>query len=151
MKRILILAFVATFCLSGFAQEKKATPATPQKAATTEVKATSATSKADVNQSTNQTVVIQTNGVCGMCKDRFMENVPFFKGVKDCKYDMATSKLTVIYDLQKTDADAIRQGISKWGYSADAVKADEAARAKLPACCRADKKAGAHENCGGQH
>ena len=142
MKKIVILALVATCCLSGFAQqEKKAATAAPQKAAIA----------ADVKQSTDQTVVIQTNGVCGMCKDRFMENVPFFKGVKDCKYDTETSKLTVTYDSKKTDTDAIRHGISKLGYNADEVKADVNARAKLPACCRAEKKAGKHEGCSGHH
>jgi copper chaperone CopZ len=57
-----------------------------------------------------------------MCRDRFLENVPFFKGVKDCKYDMATAKLAVTYDSKKTDVDSIRQGISKLGYSAEWVR-----------------------------
>jgi hypothetical protein len=64
---------------------------------------------------------------------------------------METSKLTVTYDSKKTDANAIRQGISKLGYNADAVKADADARAKLPACCRAEKKTGKHEGCSGHH
>jgi copper chaperone CopZ len=140
MKKILILALVATCCLSGFAQEKKANTATT---------AAPAAAKAAVKQSPDKTAIIQTNGVCGMCRDRFMENVPFFKGVKDCKYDMATAKLAVTYDSKKTDVDAIRQGISKLGYSADAVKADADARAKLPACCRVDKEPG--QGCGGHH
>jgi len=136
MKKILISALIATCFLSGMAQEKK----TVTTASPIEKKATSEVAK---------TVVIQTNGVCGMCKERFMDNVPFFKGVKDCQYDLATAKLTVTYDSKKTTVEAIRQGISKLGYNADDVIADEAARAKLPACCRAAKKAGIHDSCGG--
>ena len=34
------------------------------------------------------TITIQTNGVCKQCADRFMSNVPYFKGVTDCRYDM---------------------------------------------------------------
>ncbi|MDR2868265.1 MAG: heavy-metal-associated domain-containing protein [Bacteroidales bacterium] len=135
MKRTLILALVAILSLSGFAQTKK--------------EAIDDSKKPEVQQM----VVIQTNGVCGMCKDRIMENVPFFKGISDCSYDMATSKVTVKYDPKKTTPDAIRQGISKIGYDADAVKADAAVRAKLPACCRADKKdasQGSSSHCG-QH
>ncbi|MDR1346047.1 MAG: heavy-metal-associated domain-containing protein [Bacteroidales bacterium] len=143
MKRNLILVLVAALSLSGFAQEKKTAPI-PQKAAP-------AVQQTNVQQSTEQSVVIQTNGVCGMCKDRFMDNVPFFKGVKDCKYDMANAKLTVTYNSRKTSPDAIRQGISKLGYNADAVQADAAVRAKLPACCRADKKADGVPSCEGHH
>ena len=64
MKRALILAIMAVFSLSAFAQK-----------------------------SNIQTVVIQTNGVCQKCADKFSENVPFFKGVKTYSYDMKTAKL----------------------------------------------------------
>ena len=92
-----------------------------------------------------QTVTIQTNGVCQKCADKFKENVPYFKGVKSYTYDMKTAKLTINYDSKKTNPDQLRQQISKLGYNADNVKADAAARAKLPACCRAEKSSG----CGG--
>ena len=91
-----------------------------------------------------QTVTIQTNGVCQKCADKFKENVPYFKGVKSYTYDMKTAKLTINYDSKKTNPDQLRQQISKLGYNADNVKADPAARAKLPACCRVEKS-----GCGG--
>ena len=89
------------------------------------------------------TITIQTNASknCKSCVNRFKENVPFFKGVKDYTFDTATAKLTVTYDTKKTTADQIRKQISDLGYDADKVKANEAARAKLPACCR-------KESCG---
>lgn len=96
-----------------------------------------------------QTVTIQTNGVCQKCADKFKENVPYFKGVKSYTYDMKTAKLTINYDSKKTNPDQLRQQISKLGYNADNVKADEAARAKLPACCRATKGCGGCGGCGG--
>ena len=86
-----------------------------------------------------QTIVIQTNGVCGKCQEKIMGNIPYEKGVTDCNYDMKTSKVTVTYNPSKTNPDNIRQAISKLGYDADDVIADAAARAKLPACCRAEK------------
>ena len=91
-----------------------------------------------------QTVTIQTNGVCQKCADKFKENVPYFKGVKSYTYDMKTAKLTINYDAKKTNPDQLRTEISKLGYNADNVKADAAARAKLPACCRVEKS-----GCGG--
>ncbi len=89
-----------------------------------------------------KTVTIQTNGKCGRCANVMKTSVPTFQGVQTCVYDMATAKITVTYDTKVTTPDAIRQGISKLGYDADAVKANPEARAKLPACCRGEAKCG---------
>jgi cation transport ATPase len=86
------------------------------------------------------TITIQTNGVCKQCADRFMSNVPYFKGVTDCRYDMQTSKLFIAYKWKKTNPDKLRKQISKLGHSADDVPADPKARAKLPACCRMEDR-----------
>lgn len=104
-----------------------------------------------VQTTTIQKVVIQTNGVCEKCENLFRENVPFFKGVKDYSYDSKTSKMTITYDSKKTSPDQLRQQISKLGYNADNVKADAAARAKLPACCQVEKKAAHSDGCDHDH
>ncbi len=116
-------------------QSGKATTTATAKPAT----ATTAQSKS----STYATITIQTNASknCKSCINRFKENVPFFKGVKEYTFDPATVKLTVTYDTKKSTADQIRKQISDLGYDADKVKANPAARAKLPACCR-------KESCG---
>lgn len=125
MKRVLILAIMAVFSLSAFAQKSNV-----------------------------QTVVIQTNGVCQKCADKFSENVPYFKGVKTYSYDMKTAKLTINYDASKTDPDQLRKQISKLGYNADNVPADKAAREALPACCKGKSSCSpANKTCqnGGEH
>ncbi|MCQ2284335.1 MAG: heavy-metal-associated domain-containing protein [Bacteroidales bacterium] len=117
MKKLILLLVMAVFTVGGInAQNSKVTAVS--------AKATS--------------ITIQTNASknCQSCTDRFKENVPFFKGVKDYQYDAKTAKLTITYDAAKTNPDQIRKEISKMGYDADNVKADPAARAKLPACCR---------------
>lgn len=114
MKKLILLALVSLITLGVSAQQTKTA------------------SKGE------QTVTIQTNGVCQKCADKFKENVPYFKGVKSYNYDMKTSKLTINYDSKRTNPDQLRQEISKLGYNADNVKADAAARAKLPACCRVE-------------
>ena len=118
MKKLILLALVSLITLGANAQQSKAA------------------SKGE------QTVTIQTNGVCQKCADKFKENVPYFKGVKSYTYDMKTAKLTINYDAKRTNPDQLRQEVSKLGYNADNVKADQAARAKLPACCRAEKGSG---------
>ncbi|MBN2613568.1 MAG: cation transporter [Bacteroidales bacterium] len=79
---------------------------------------------------------IATSAQCEMCKDRIEEAMAFERGVKKANLDVETALLKVEYDSRKTSADRIRQAVSKTGYDADDVKADEKAYAKLPACCK---------------
>ena len=105
-------------------------------------------------KSNNETIVIQTNGVCEMCKKLFTEKVPYFKGIVDFSYDVKTAKMTVTYNPKKTTPAEIRKGISDLGYNADDVKANPEARAKLPECCRKPAHTCPHSGsgCGGhQH
>lgn len=93
-----------------------------------------------------QTITIQTNGTCEHCKKVMMENVPQWKGVEKCSYDLKTAKLTITYQPQKTSPETLRTAISQLGYDADNVKADAEARAKLPSCCTQTNKG---QGCGG--
>jgi len=146
MKKLAILIFAALIGFSAAAQSTKTAvdskSTSKQPAVNTTVKQTPASTTTSI-----QKVVIQTNGVCSKCEALFKENVPFFKGVKDYTYDPKTSKMTITYDSKKTNPDMLRQQISKLGYNADNVKADPAARAKLPACCQVDKKPGQAAGC----
>lgn len=99
-----------------------------------------------------QTITIQTNGTCEHCKKVMMENVPQWKGVEKCTYDLKTAKLTITYQPQKTSPETLRTAISQLGYDADNVKADAEARAKLPSCCTQANKGqgcGVHGSTGG--
>lgn len=150
MKKLAILILAVVMGLTAAAQNAKTTADSKS----TSKQATLNTVPAkQMPTSVIQKVVIQTNGVCSKCEALFKENVPFFKGVKDYTYDPKTSKMTIAYDPKKTNPDLLRQQISKLGYNADNVKADPAARAKLPACCQVDKKPGeaAAGCCGHDH
>ena len=135
MKKIIVMLVAVAMTFGAMAQSKTTSSSSTSKATTS----TATQSKS----SSYTTITIQTNASknCKSCVNRFKENVPFFKGVKDYTFDTATAKLTVTYDNTKTTADQIRKQISDLGYDADKVKANEAARAKLPACCR-------KESCG---
>ena len=136
MKKLLVTMIALMLVLGAAAQSK--TTSTQQSG-----KATTTTTAAQSKANSYATITIQTNASknCKSCINRFKENVPFFKGVKEYTFDPATAKLTVTYDTKKTTADQIRKQISDLGYDADKVKANPAARAKLPACCR-------KESCG---
>jgi copper chaperone CopZ len=50
--------------------------------------------------------------------------------------DEAKSTITVYYNPKKTNLQEIKTAISKLGYDADDVKADQTAYASLDGCCK---------------
>jgi len=86
----------------------------------------------------NVEIKIKTSAVCDMCKDRIEQGLAFEKGIKDVSLDVETKIATVKYNPSKTIPDEIRKAISKLGYDADDVLADEKAYEKLPKCCKKD-------------
>jgi len=110
-KGIILVVIFATLAITGFAQDK------PKK---------------------NEEVKIQTSAVCGMCKERIEHDLAFEKGVTSVSLDNETKIVTVGYNPKKTDPDKIRTAISKIGYDADQVPADQVAYEKLPKCCKKD-------------
>ena len=87
-------------------------------------------------------VKIKTSAICGMCKNAIESDLAFEKGVKSSEVDLDTKILTVTYNAKKTDADKIRERITKVGYHADSLQRDLKAYNALPACC----KDGAHQD-----
>lgn len=88
-------------------------------------------------------VKIKTSAICGMCKARIERNLAFEKGVKESTLDVKSKIVTIKYNPAKTDVAKLKANISKTGYDAEDVMADEAGYAKLPSCC---KKGGAMDH-----
>lgn len=83
-----------------------------------------------------ETVVINTNAECGMCKDRIEGELNYVKGIVFAELDVASKKLTVKYNANKITIEDIRQKVSEIGYNADDVKANKEAQGNLPDCCQ---------------
>jgi len=81
-------------------------------------------------------VKIKTSAICGMCKARIERNLAFEKGVKESTLDVKSKIVTIKYNPAKTDIAKLKANISKTGYDAEEVMADEASYAKLPGCCK---------------
>ncbi|MBL4716609.1 MAG: MerP protein [Bacteroidetes bacterium] len=96
----------------------------------------------DTAKTNQQEIVITTSAVCGMCKKTIEKALSYEKGVKGYDLDVATKKVTVKYNPNKTTVENIRTAISKVGYDADEVEADPVAYEKLHGCCKKD--AGVH-------
>ncbi len=90
----------------------------------------------------NQKAVIKTVLNCNHCKicetcgKNFEANLYKINGLKMYELDEKNMTITVYYNGQKTNLQAIKTAISKLGYDADEVKADTEAYAKLDGCCR---------------
>ncbi len=85
-----------------------------------------------------KTIEIKTSTVCEMCKERIERDLVFEAGVKSVKVDYAAKLITVKYRTDKTNPEKIRKAISKLGYWADDVAANEESWKKLPACCKSE-------------
>lgn len=81
-------------------------------------------------------VKIKTSAICSMCKSRIERNLTFEKGVKEADLDVKTKIVTIKYNPAKTDVAKLKATISKTGYDADEVTADEVGYNKLPSCCK---------------
>lgn len=82
------------------------------------------------------TIKVKTSAQCSDCKKRIENQLTFTKGVKSATLDLATKEVTVIYDPKKINPDEIKTAITKAGYDADTMPANEKAYKKLPKCCQ---------------
>lgn len=90
----------------------------------------------EFNAQKSNTVVIKTSAQCGMCKDRIEGELNFVSGVQFAELNLDDMSLTIKYRTKKTSAEELRIHVSKIGYSADDVKANEEAMKSLPLCCQ---------------
>lgn len=84
------------------------------------------------------TLVVKASIVCQSCKKTIENGLRFEKGIKLATVDVDAKTVTVIYNSDKTNPEAIRKAISKLGYDADNVPADKIAYDKLESCCKKD-------------
>ena len=82
------------------------------------------------------TVKIQTSAKCNMCKERLEHDMAFEKGVKSVELDLDTKVLTITYKENKTTEEKLKTAVTKIGYDADEMVADQKAHDRLPACCQ---------------
>ena len=84
-------------------------------------------------------VKIKTSAQCEDCQKRIEDRLNFTKGVKSAKLDVKTKIVTVVYDPAKTSPEKLKEAISKGGYDADDMPANEKAYKRLPTCCQKPK------------
>ncbi|HMM11496.1 MAG TPA: heavy-metal-associated domain-containing protein [Bacteroidales bacterium] len=83
-----------------------------------------------------ETVSIKTSAVCGDCKARLEKNLAFEKGVSKVSLDDETKIITIEYRKGRNSKESLKKAITKIGYDADEMPADQKAHDRLPACCQ---------------
>lgn len=81
---------------------------------------------------------IQSNPVCGECKQIIETEMLYAKGVHSVKVDVDAKVIHVEYKPKKTDPAKLREAVSKIGYEADGLSPDMKARKALPMCCQVE-------------
>lgn len=89
-------------------------------------------------------IKIKTSAICGMCKKRIERDLGVSKGIINSNLDLNDKVVTITYNTKKTNPEKIKQVISKIGYDADEVIADQKSHDALPDCCQ--KTAAAHKD-----
>jgi periplasmic mercuric ion binding protein len=73
---------------------------------------------------------------CQMCVETIQTAVKKVEGVTSVNVDLKEKMAHVNFDAAKTSQEKIEKAIAAAGYDANNIKRDEAAYAKLPACCQ---------------
>lgn len=89
-------------------------------------------------------LTISTSAVCHMCVNTIEKSFAFEKGVKSSKVNLENNTVTVVYRTDKTTADELKVALTKYGYQADDLPADQKAYEKLHECCQSDEPHGSH-------
>lgn len=88
------------------------------------------------DESKFEKVEIQTSAVCGQCKERLEKNLAFEKGVRSVSLDDKTKIITIEFRTGRNTKERLKKAITKIGYDADEMPADQKAHDRLPACCQ---------------
>lgn len=79
-----------------------------------------------------KTVVVTTQPQmhCENCEKKIKGNLRFEKGVKEIQCDIEGQRVTITYDADKTNAEAIIKSFGKFGYQATEIKTEKPAPKK---------------------
>lgn len=81
-------------------------------------------------------IKVKTSAICGMCKKRIERDLGVTKGIVNSNLDLNDKVVTITYNTKKTNPEKIKEVISKIGYDADEIIADQKSHDALPDCCQ---------------
>ena len=97
------------------------------------------TDHSKMNMTATKTETIKVSGNCGMCKDR-IEAAAKVDGVTKADWNKDTKLLTLVYNPAMVKSDDVQKKVAAVGHDTEKFKAQDAVYAKLPGCCKYDRK-----------
>ncbi len=94
---------------------------------------------AKMEMASTKTETIKVSGNCGMCKDR-IEAAAKVDGVSKADWNKDTKLLTLVYNPAKVKSDDVQKKVAAVGHDTEKYKADDKVYAKLPGCCKYERK-----------
>ena len=85
-------------------------------------------------------VKFKTSAKCSMCKARIEGDMGRSTGVKSVKLNLDDKTVNISYYPKKVTKQELKIRISKIGYDADEIVANQKSHDALPACCQKDAK-----------
>ena len=89
-----------------------------------------------IKKNKNAKVVVEVDGICGMCKTRIETAALKTKGVKFAAWSVKTHQLSLILDERKTTLKTVQKKIAEVGHDSKGVKATEKAYNSVHPCCK---------------
>ena len=84
-----------------------------------------------------KTVVLKTSPEmhCENCENKIKNNIRFEKGIKEIQTNLEDKTVTIKYDADKTDVDAIIAGFAKINYTATVAGGEAVTAPSQSSCC----------------
>jgi mercuric ion binding protein len=109
------------------------------KASCAKTKAASSATSLKVSNTTDQVATFKVYGVCGMCKRTIENALADVEGVSSADWNLDAKMLTVAYNNETIDLDAIKSKVAAAGYDSDTHRASDEAYDQLHACCKYER------------
>jgi periplasmic mercuric ion binding protein len=90
-------------------------------------------------QNATKTESFKVWGNCDMCKSR-IEEAAKVDGVTKAEWNDKTKTLALVYNPAKVTSDDVQKKIAAVGHDTEKYKGDDKAYAKLPGCCKYERK-----------
>ena len=86
-----------------------------------------------------KTETVKVYGNCGMCKTRIEKAAKAVDGVKKAEWDKEKKELTVTFDSEATNIDAIEKAVADVGHDTANAKAKDEVYNDLHSCCKYER------------
>jgi mercuric ion binding protein len=136
MKKLIIAIIALNLC---FLTSCKTEPKNDKEEVTVMNEVAQEVSDVELNDVAVIEATFGVRGNCGMCKSTIEKAAKSVDGVKKANWDVDSKVITVSYNNDKTNTDAVQKAIAASGYDTSDFKGDDVAYKSNAKCCQYDR------------